>query len=66
MGGVGRWTDRNHTKTHFQGPARSPLIPGGGKTDPQRSSLKLRGIDVEGKERIQTRTHLTTTYIQGF
>lgn len=41
-------------------------VPAERKMDPQQWYVKLRGIDVERKERMPTRTHLTTTYIQGF
>lgn len=41
--------------------------PGGSKMgSAELVSVKVRGSDVEGKEHKQTRTHLTTTYIQGF
>lgn len=65
-------TDHNHMQARFQKAMWSPRAPGNGdvpaerKMDPQHWRLKPREIDVEGKERTQTRTHLTTTYIQGF
>lgn len=57
----GWWTDRNHTKTHFQGPAWSPRMPG--NADPrwrQNGSAALVSEterDRCGRKRTHTDTH---------